>query len=154
MGKRRRDDMTEEHRLAGFKALVESGKNGGYLMEDVDGSLRSWQEMSVEGKVDHIARDAAYYDVPFETFAEAVRDALHDLPGVAREEAALRIELHGAVELHGLAKLLPDDGRTESTPLIERFQELLGKKSLAELKAEGQRKQPGRQKSRDTGLER
>jgi hypothetical protein len=28
-------------------------------------------------------------------------------------------------ELHGLGKLLPDDGRTESTPLVKRFQEIL-----------------------------
>jgi hypothetical protein len=154
MAKRTRNHMTEDHRLAGFKALVESGKNGGYLMEDVDGSFRSWQEMSVEGKVDHIARDAAYYCVPFEAFAEAVRGALLDLSADAREEAALRVVLHSAMELLGLAKLIPDDGKTESVPLIEQFQELLGKKSLADLKAGGKERKPGRPKPRGKGIER
>src|SRR5262249_40368908 len=30
-------------------------------------------------------------------------------------------------ELRGLAKLLPDNGRTESTPLVEQFQEILNR---------------------------
>ncbi len=40
-------------------------------------------------------------------------------------QAALRVALDYRKELHGLGKLLPDDGRTESTPLVERFQEIL-----------------------------
>lgn len=148
MARRKREDMTDEHRLAGFEALVESGKNGGYFIEDADGSFRTWQEMSPEGKLEHIARDAAYYDVPFEPFAEAIRDVLSDLSPAAREEAALRLVLRSVKELHGLEKLLPDEGRTEPPPpLIERCQELLDHGRQRAAKAPGG-------KGRDLDMER
>ncbi len=142
-------------RLDGFKALVEDAKNASYFMEEVDGSFRPWRELSAEAKLEHVARDAAFYDVPFEAFAEAVPDVLGDLRPAAREESMLRLVLRSVRELHGLEKLLPDDGRLEPPPpLIERFQEMLGKTSLADLKAGSQGKQPGRPKSRDKGMER
>ena len=57
-------------------------------------------------------------------------------------------------ELHGLEKLFLDDGRTEPSPLlIERVGELLGHSSLAELRAETQRQQSERAKSRDNDIE-
>ncbi|HJT78701.1 MAG TPA: hypothetical protein VJ739_15970 [Gemmataceae bacterium] len=118
--------MGEKRRVAGFKALVASDRNGSYLMEDADGEYRSWQELSPDGRLRQIASSAAYYDVPFEPFAEAVREALGELPPAAREQVALRLALQGERELRALEKLLPDDGRLEPPPpLVERFQEML-----------------------------
>jgi hypothetical protein len=143
------------HRLAGFRACVEDHKHSSYFLEEMDGSLRRWRELSAESKLEYLARDAALYDVPFEAFAQAVRETLNDSPPAAREDAALRLVLRSVHELRGLENLFPDDGRTESPPpLIERFREAMGKQSLAGLKAESQRKQPGRPRSRDSGMER
>ena len=64
-------------------------------------------------------------DVSFERFAAAVRDVLGDQPVAAREGASLRLLLRHARELRGLETLLPLDERTESTPLVERFKEML-----------------------------
>jgi hypothetical protein len=119
--------MPEARRVAGFRALVASDKGNGYLMEDADGEYRSWEELSAEGKVSQIAGNAAYYDVPFEPFAGAVRDALGSSPPAAVEEAALRLALRGERELHDLEKLFPDDGRTEPPPLVERVRELMSR---------------------------
>ncbi len=151
MAERKRDHMTEAQRVKGFKALVESGKSGGYFIEDVDGNFRTWQDMSLEGKLDHIARDAAYYNVPFRAFAEEVRKVFSTYPPMDLEESALRTVLRSAVELHGLAMLIPDDGRTEGTPLIEAFREQLGKKSLDDLRAVGSEKQPGQTHTQTRG---
>lgn len=60
--------------------------------------------------------------MPFEWFEEAVRQILS--PAVL-VEASLQMVLHYEQELRGLSVLLPDDGRTESTPLIERLKDLL-----------------------------
>jgi hypothetical protein len=118
--------MDEKHRQSGFKALLASHKTRWCHLEDADGDRRLWQDLSAEGKVEHIARDAAYYDVSFEQFANAVRESL----GVAAiEEAALRLALRCVRELHALERLFPDDGRTESPPpLVERVGELLSEK--------------------------
>jgi hypothetical protein len=45
------------------------------------------------------------------------------------DDAALRVVMAGQKELHQLAKLLPDDGQTFPTPLVERFKEILYPKS-------------------------
>ena len=115
--------MDDKHRLQGFKALLASDKSGSYLLEEPDGTLRPWQELSAEGKLQYISGAAAMYDVPFERFAQAVRAEVGGAAAVT--EAALRVALDYRKELHGLGKLLPDDGRTESTPLVKRFQEIL-----------------------------
>ena len=75
-----------------------------------------------------------------------MRENLRDLSAASREEAALRLVLRSTQELRGLEMLFPDDGRTESPPpLIERFREVLGELSLADLKAAGNsREQPSR----------
>ena len=114
--------MNEKRRLEGFQASLASDKSGSYLLEDADGDRRPWPELSAQGKVAFIARAAAMYDVPFERFAAAVRAEVGE---AAMAEAGLRNTLALKRELHGLAKLVPDDGRTESTPLVERFQEIL-----------------------------
>jgi hypothetical protein len=114
--------MNEKHRLAGFKALVEDQKNSVRHFEEMDGSLRRWHELSPQSKLQYIAGDAVLYDVPFERFAEAVRDVV---PPAAIVDAALLVVLHYERELRGLEKLLPDEGRTEPLPLVERLKDLL-----------------------------
>lgn len=142
------------HRLSGFRASVEDRKHASYFLEEMDGSLRRWRELSAEAKLVYLARDAVLYDVPSEAFTQVVRKTLTDSPPAAREEAALRLVLRSMHELRGLEKLFPDDGQTSSPPLIERFREALGMQSLAGMKAESQRKQLGRPRARDTGMER
>jgi hypothetical protein len=119
------DDTAEEHRLAGFKALVASDKGNGYGMEDADGEYRPWKELSAEGQLRQLASNAAYYDVPFEAFAREARDTLGHLPPAAREEAALRLALRSEKELHQLAKLLPEHDRTEPYPLVKQLRDTL-----------------------------
>jgi hypothetical protein len=115
--------MDEKQRLSGFKALLESHKRNSYHLIEPDGNMHLWREMSAEGRLESIARDAAFYDVPFEEFALAVRESIAN---AAIEEAALRLAMRSGRELHDLEKLFPDDGRTESPPpLVERVRELL-----------------------------
>lgn len=112
--------MNANDRLSGFLASQTDRKTARHFFEECDGSLRQWKDLSAEAKLSYIASDAARYDVPFEAFAEAVRDAVGDAA-----DASLRLVLHSEKELHRLAKLLPDDGRLESTPLVERFKDIL-----------------------------
>ncbi len=119
--------MNEKRRVEGFKALVTSDRQGGYYLEETDGTHRLWAELSPQGKLEYIAGAAAMYSVPFEHFAEEVQAEFRDLPQAAIREASLRAVLSYRQELRGLAKLLPDDGRTESTPLVERFEEILNR---------------------------
>jgi uncharacterized protein (UPF0335 family) len=119
----------EQHGVEGFHALLADHKHSSSYYEEMDGDWRQWPELSAEGKLSYLAGDAAYYDVPFHHFAEAVRDVLSDQPPAAREDAALRLLLSYARELQGLARLLPDNGRTEPTPLIDRFREWWGMES-------------------------
>jgi len=119
--------MDEKHRLSGFKALVESHKTDSYHLIDSDGEFRLWRDLSAEGRLEYMVRDAAFYDVPFEHFAEAARQSV-DL--AALEEAALRLAMRSGRELHDLEKLLPEHGRIEPPPpLVERFSELLNAES-------------------------
>ena len=119
----------EKHRVEDFHALLADHTHSSSYYEEMEGDWQQWRELSAEGKLSYLAGDAAYYDVPFHHFAEAVRDVLSEQPPAAREDAALRLLLSHARELQGLAKLLPDDGRTEPTPLIERFREWWGMES-------------------------
>jgi hypothetical protein len=112
--------MNEKDRLEGFKALVKADQTADYYFEETDGSHRLWAELSPEGKLGYISSAAAIHDVPFEQFASTARQAIGDTA-----EASFRLVLTSQRELHGLAELLPDDGRTESTPLVDRFKEIL-----------------------------
>jgi hypothetical protein len=58
--------------------------------------------------------------VGFGPFAEVVKETIGDVG-----EAALRVVLDSQKELHAIAKLFPDDGRTEPTPLVEQVREIL-----------------------------
>src|SRR5207249_1104101 len=90
-------------------------------------SFTLWKDLSAEGKLENLARDVAMYDLPFNQFAEAVRESVDKS---ALEEAALRLVLRNGRELHELEKLFPDDGRTEPTPLVERVSELLNEDAV------------------------
>jgi hypothetical protein len=108
-----------------FDAMTADHRSSSHYFEEPDGTLHTWAELSAEGKLGYLARDAAYCDVPFERFAAAVGQDLGDLPAAAREEAALRLTLASAKEQHAVARLLPPDERTESTPLAEPVKEVL-----------------------------
>jgi hypothetical protein len=115
--------MDEKQRLAGFKALVESYRANSYYLEEVDGSLNRWPDLSAEAKLEYIIGDAVRCDVPFADVAKSVREYVD---GSAIEEAALRLAMRNWRELHEVEKILPDYGRLESSPpLVERVSELL-----------------------------
>jgi len=119
--------MDEKHRLSGFKALLASHKTNSYHLADTDGDYRLWRDLSAEGRLESITRDAAYYGVPFEQFAQAVRESVDN---AAIEETALRLAMRSGRKLHDLDQLFPDDGRTEPPPpLVERVRELLDAES-------------------------
>lgn len=112
----------ENRKIAAFTASVEDRKNSpaGHHFEEGNGDWHPWADLSAAAKLQYIALDAARLDVPFEPFAQAVRETIGDAG-----EAALRVVLDGQKELHAIARLLPDDGRTESTPLVEQVKDLL-----------------------------
>lgn len=118
--------MSAKRQLEAFKAMVEDSRNSSHFFEETDGNRRKWKDLSAEGKLQYIARDAALCEVAYETFAEAARDSIGKS---ALVEAALRTVLQDAQEYRGLEQLLPPDGRTESTPLIDRFKEILNQPS-------------------------
>jgi len=112
----------EHHKTANFRAMVEDSKSspGNHVFEEMDGNRLPWAELSAAAKLQYLARDAALSEVGFEPFAEVVKETIGDVA-----EAALRVVLDSQKELHAIAKLFPDDGRTEPTPLVEQVKELL-----------------------------
>ncbi|HUY88410.1 MAG TPA: hypothetical protein VMV10_06730 [Pirellulales bacterium] len=114
--------VLERHKVAGLKARVEDRRNSpdNYFFSEIDGSHNTWTNLSAAGKLEYIALDAASLDVPFKAFAEVARDVIGD-----NKDAALRVLFENQKELHALGELLPDDGRIEPTPLVERFKEIL-----------------------------
>jgi len=112
----------KNHKTANFRAMVEDSKNspGNHVFEEMDGNRLPWAELSATAKLQYIARDAALSGVRFEPFAEVVKETIGDVG-----EAALRVVLDSQKELHAIAKLFPDDGRTEPTPLVEQVREVL-----------------------------
>ena len=112
--------MNEKQRVDSFKAMVEESKGSNYYFEEIDGDLQQWRNLSDAAKLQYIATYAAHDDVPFKPFAEAVNDLLSDV-----RDAALRVVFDYKKELRALEKLLPEDWGTESTPLVERFNETL-----------------------------
>jgi hypothetical protein len=115
--------MNEKDRLKNFKALLKSEKSNSIYLVDPDGEFRLWRELSAEGKLDIIARDAAHFGVTFEQFAKAARESID---GDALQDAALRLAIRKEQELTAVERLFPDDDRIEGPPpLIERVSELL-----------------------------
>lgn len=113
--------MNRSQRHQGFRAMMKDNRNSSHFFEEIDGELRTWKDLSPAGKLSYIARDAALCATPFKVFAEAVRESIAT---AAIEEAALGTVLRNAHEQLSLAKLLPPDGRLESTPLVDGFKEL------------------------------
>jgi hypothetical protein len=110
----------------------------------MNGDWRPWDDLSAAAKLQYIARDAVGCDVPFGPFAEVVKNTIGD-----RVDAALRVVLDGQKELHAIAELFPDDGRTVRPPLVEQVKDMLdyawaletqekARTPIAELKDRGQ----------------
>ncbi len=131
------ETVMENEKIASFKAMVENMKNSpdNYHFEEMNGDHVPWGDLSSAAKLQYIVRDAAISDVGFEPFAEVVKDTIGD--GV---EAVLRVVLESQRELHAIAELFPDDGRTESTPLVDRVKEMLDYASV--LGAQEKEKRP------------
>jgi hypothetical protein len=146
--------MDEKHRISGFKALLKSHKRNSYHLEESDGDFQLWRDLSAEGRLKHIVRDAAFYDVPFEQFAEAVRESVDN---AAIEEAALRLAMRSGRELHDLEALVPDDTGSNFPPtLMERVEALVhaekhGRKSFDKL-LEEKTKAPATEKGKDRDI--
>jgi hypothetical protein len=96
------------------------------------GALSSWENVSAASKVAFIASYAAVYDVPFERFEKAAKDAIvgQELDG----EWTLQGQYLGAMTLVGP----PVD------PMADRFQKIL----------DGQTETPAAEKGKDRGIER
>lgn len=82
-----------------FERLFDDYLNGKQNFADTDGQSRRWPELSAEGKVEHIARLAAIFDVPLTRFTEAVHDALDGQPLRTDEMACLRRQYHYARQI-------------------------------------------------------
>ena len=116
------DAVLENDRIRALKISVENRRNSpdNHLFDEMDGSRLSWGELSAAAKLQYIAGDATRTEVSFKAFAEVARDVIGE-----DMEAALRIVLEGQKELHAIAKLFPDDGRTEPTPVVEQVKDSL-----------------------------
>jgi hypothetical protein len=114
--------VMEKEKIASFEAFVAMMKYSpdNHVFEEMDGDDRPWDDLSAAAKLQYIARDAVISDVPFEPFAQVVKDTIGDVG-----EAALRVVLVGQKELCAIAELFPDDGRTEPTPLVELVKEMM-----------------------------
>src|SRR5262249_54091635 len=121
--------VLENRKIDSFKTFVEIMKlsPANHVFEEMDGDRRPWAELSAAAKLQYIALDAARCDVGFEPFAQVVKDTIGDVG-----EAALRVVLDGQKELHAIAKLFPDEGRTEPTPLVNQVKRTLDHVSALE----------------------
>jgi hypothetical protein len=121
--------VVEGRKIDSFKTSVEIMRLSpdNHVFEEMDGDRRPWAELSAAAKLQYIALDAARCDVGFEPFAQVVKDTIGDIG-----EVALRVVLDGQKELHAIAKLFPDDGRTEPTPLVDRVKDALDYVSVLE----------------------
>jgi hypothetical protein len=109
-----------------FDAILADHKNSSHHFEEVDGSWRTWRELSAEGKLAYVALDAARDDVSFERFAAAVREMLGG-DAATREQACLRLLLRSEMDLLALERLLPEtsDLAGYGRPLAPHFKELI-----------------------------
>jgi hypothetical protein len=114
--------VLENARIISFRMSVENMKNSpvSHQFEEMNGDRRPWDDLSAAAKLQYIALDAARNDVPLESFAEVVKDAIGD-----RVDAALRVVLESQKELHAISQLFPDDGRTEPRPFVEQMKDML-----------------------------
>jgi len=122
--------VLENDKIASFKVMVQDMENspGNHVFEEMDGDRLPWDDLSAAAKLQYIVRDAVISDVRFESFAHVAKDTIGDVG-----EAALLVVLEGQKELHAIAELFLDDGRTESTPLVEQVKEMLDYVSALEM---------------------
>ncbi len=74
-----------------FERLFDDYLNGKQSFADADRQMRTWSELSAEGKVEQIARLAAIFDISLSRFTDAVHDALDGQPLRTDEHACLRL---------------------------------------------------------------
>lgn len=141
------EKVLEDNRIRAFKASVEDMRNSpdNHVFEEMDGDRVPWDKLSAAAKLQYIVGDAARTEAPFKAFAEVARDVIGD-----DSEAALRIVLEGQKELHGIAKLLPDDVRTEPTPLVEQVKEVLDYVAILEQEHFGDQEAQEKERKQDT----
>ena len=82
-----------------FERLLDDYLGSKQHFADADGQARNWPELSAEGKVEHIARLAAIFDVSLPRFTEAVHDALDGQPLHTDEQACLRLQYQYAYQV-------------------------------------------------------
>jgi hypothetical protein len=113
-----------------FAALQAQYNSSTWYFDEIDGDMRTWRELSPEGKLSYITRDAVVDGVSFERFAKAVEEALADVPPAAREQAALRLLLHSERDLLAVDRLLPSedcghDLFAPGRPVAERLEDAI-----------------------------
>ena len=88
---------TNPPRPDGFDLLLADHRNNTYYYEDHDADLRHvlrpWSKLPAESKISYIASAAALYQVPYERFEQAAREAIGDQRLPAGERAYLRIHM-------------------------------------------------------------
>lgn len=141
--------VVENRKIDSFKTSVQimALSPDNHVFEEMDGDRRPWAELSAAAKLQYIALDAARCDVGFESFAQVVKDTIGDVG-----EAALRVVLDGQKELHAIAKLFPDDGRTEPTPLVKQVKDTLDHVSALETQDKERRLDHGTSESLPSGV--
>jgi hypothetical protein len=89
--------MRKKREPDGFDRLLADHQHSTHEYEDHDADLRhvfrQWSQLSPEGKLAYIASGAALYNVTFERFEQAARQALGDQPLPAGERAYLRLHM-------------------------------------------------------------
>src|SRR5262245_58925761 len=85
--------------------LADYKRQSSVYYEENDGTLRRWGELSVEAKLSYVARDAAIYDVSFDRFARAAREAVGGQPMPPGGDPYLRLLLNGRREERGMPPL-------------------------------------------------
>lgn len=122
-------EMTPDERVKGFLALLKERPTSDIQLQDADGAYRRWNDLSATGQLGVMASDAAYYAVPFEAFEVEV---LKTLGAEVLFDAAMRVAFANQRELHTVSLALPDDSRTEPTPLADKVLNLVADLKHAE----------------------
>jgi hypothetical protein len=149
---------TDDKSRANFDAMLAS-YGGSILYEEIGGqNLRNWAELSPDGKLAYIVRDAVLSGVSLERFVQAAREIVGG-DAADRERIYLGLLLDSQKELTGLEKMLagwtPESNHdlfAPSQPLTEKFKAFIGE-LMAEL-FPGAVEQPASRQERDTGRER
>lgn len=89
--------MSKKTEPDGFDRLLADHQHSTHDYEDHDAALRDvlrpWSKLSPESKLSYISSGASLYNVPFERFEQAARQAIGNQPLPAGEHAYLRIHM-------------------------------------------------------------